>query len=102
MLFGLKFKEIKATTYTIPEGMTLPQVRAAMLQLMAEANNNHDRMGQLYNYSVDNQLAEKAGHKNAMEYFNKELADLPSSSLRMYAAVAESFSEPVSVRFGVT
>jgi len=102
MLFGLKFKEVKATKSTLPEGMTLPQVRAAMLQLMAEENTNHYRMGQLYNYVVDNKLAENAGHKNALEYFNKELADLPSSSLRMYAVVAESFSESVSARFGVT
>jgi hypothetical protein len=102
MLFGLKFKEVKETKSALPEGMTLAQVRAAMLQLMAEENTNHYRMGQLYNYVVDNKLAENAGHKNAPEYFSKELADLPASSLRMYGAVAGSFSEPVCVRFGVT
>ena len=82
--------------------MTLPQVNAAMKQLMAEEHINHYRMGQLYNYTVDNKLAEGAGFKNAPDDFSKELADLPSSSLRMYGAVAGSFSESVSVRFGVT
>jgi hypothetical protein len=101
-MFGIKFKEIKETKSAVQEGMTLPQVRVAMLQLMAEENTNHYRMGQLYNYVVDNQLAEKAGYKNALDYFSRELSDLSPASLRMYAAVAEDFTEAISVRFGVT
>jgi len=89
-------------TTTIPEGMTLEQVRVAMLQLMMGENSHHHRMGQYYNYVVDNRLAEKAGYKDAKDYFSKHLADLSQSALTMYGAVAKSFSEPVARRYGVT
>jgi hypothetical protein len=91
-----------ATTTPLPEGMTLEQVRVAMLQLMAEESSNHYRMGQLYNYVVDKRLAEKAGFKDAREYFSQHLADMSQSSLSMYGTVADAFSEPVARRFGVT
>ncbi len=59
----LRTKEDKAVTTTtttaVTEGMTLEQVRAAMLQLMMEENGNQYRMGQLYNYVVEKRLAEK-------------------------------------------
>jgi hypothetical protein len=98
-------KEATAVTTTTPavtEGMTLEQVRVAMLQLMREENSNHHRMGQYYNYVVDNRLAEKAGYKDARDYFSKHLADLSQSALSMYGAVAKAFSEPVASRYGVT
>jgi hypothetical protein len=100
-------KEAKAvttstTSTTSPEGMTLEQVRAAMLQLMMEENTNHHRMGLLYNYVVDKKLAEKAGYKDARDYFSQRLADLSQSALSMYGAVAADFSEPVARRFGVS
>jgi hypothetical protein len=44
--------------------MTLEQVRAVMLHLMMGENSHHHRMGQYYNYAVDNRLAEKAGYKD--------------------------------------
>jgi hypothetical protein len=94
-----KFKEVPSP---IKDDMTLEQAGAAMGQLMAEENLNHHRMGQLYNYVVEKKLAEKAGYKNAQDYFNKKLADLSQASLTMYGAVAKAFTEKVSVRFGVT
>jgi hypothetical protein len=102
----LRTKEDKAVTTTtttaVTEGMTLEQVRAAMLQLMMEENGNQYRMGQLYNYVVEKRLAEKAGYKDARDYFTQRLADLSQSALSMYGAVAEDFSEPVARRYGVT
>jgi hypothetical protein len=102
------FTAKEATTVTTPvitavtEGMTLEQVRLAMLQLMREENVNQHRMGQLYNHVVDKKLAEKAGYKDAKDYFSQHLADLSQSALSMYGAVAADFSEPVARRFGVT
>ena len=102
----LRSKEATAvtttTSTTITEGMTLEQVRVAMLQLMMSENSNHHRMGQYYNYVVENRLAEKAGYKDARDYFSKHLADLSQAALSMYGAVAKAFSEPVTRRFGVT
>jgi hypothetical protein len=89
-------------TATLPEGMTLEQVRTAMLQLMMGEASHHHRLGQYYNYVVDHRLAEKAGYKDAKDYFSKQLADLSQSALSMYGAVAKAFSEPVARRYGVT
>jgi hypothetical protein len=69
--------------------------------MMAESTNHH-RMGQLYNYAVDNKLAESEGYKDAEEYFSKRLSDLSSSSLRLYGTVARQFSEQIATRYGVT
>ncbi len=96
-------KEATTTTTTAgTEGMTLEQVRTAMLQLMMEENSNHHRMGQLYNYVVDKRLAEKAGYKDAKDFFRQRLADLSQPALTMYGAVAKAFSEPVARRYGIT
>lgn len=86
------FKEIK----------TLEQAHTRMLQLMAAESINHYQMGLLYNYVVDNKLAENAGYKNAMDWVGKNLCDLSQSSLTMYGLVAESFPEEICKRFGVT
>jgi hypothetical protein len=86
----------------IPEGMTLEQLRVEMLNLMAQENTNHYRMGQFYNFLVEKKLAEKAGFKDAKAYVSKHLADLSQSALSMYGAVADAFSETVSRRFGIT
>jgi hypothetical protein len=98
-MFSKKFSDMNSA---VREGMTLEQVRDAMLQLMADENTNHHRMGQLYNYVVDKKLAENARYKDAREYFSKHMADLSQSALSMYGAVAKAFSEQVGMRFGVT
>jgi hypothetical protein len=98
----LKTKEAIAVTTAILEGTTLEQARVAMLQLMREESSNHHRMGQYYNHVVDNRLAEKAGYKDARDYFSQHLADLSQATLSTYGAVAKAFSEPVARRFGVT
>jgi hypothetical protein len=106
-LFKIKeaARAIPESTYVhraIAEGTTLEQLRTELLELHAQESSNHHRMGEIYNHIVDKRLAEKAGYKDAREYFSKHLADLPQSSLSMYGAVAANFSEPVSRRFGVT
>jgi hypothetical protein len=92
---------VTATTSAVTEGMTLEQVRLAMLQLMKEENSHQHRMGQLYNYVVDKRLAEKAGYKDAKDFFAQRLADLSQATLSTYGAVAQAFSEPVARRFGI-
>lgn len=98
-MFGFKSQQEKGA---VQEGMTLEQVRVAMLDLMKEENVNHHRMGQLYNYVVGSKLAEGAGYKDSRDYFSKHLADLSWATLTTYGAVAREFSEPISRRFGVT
>jgi hypothetical protein len=88
--------------YIIPAGATLEQICVEMLRLMAEENVNHYRLGLLYGYVVDNELAEKKGFKDAPTYFRQHLADLSTATLSTYKAVAKAFSEQVAARFGVT
>jgi hypothetical protein len=106
-MFGLKFREVKkaveATQTVVQPGMTLEQVRTGMLQLLSEESINHHRLGQLYNYAVDNELAEGAGYSGgAPDYFSKNLPEVSVAALRMYGAVAEVFSEEVCAEYGIT
>jgi hypothetical protein len=94
--------ESTSVTFAIPEGATLEQLGDELLALMGQESINHHRMGQIYNHIVDKKLAEKAGHKDAREYFSKHLADMSQTALTLYGAVARNFSETVARRFGVT
>ncbi len=98
-MFKFHLKEVKKVA---TEGMTLEQVRGQMLVLLAEENLNQHRIGQLFNHVVDNQLAEKAGYKNARDYFAQQLCDVAPATLTTYGAVAANFSEEIARRFGVT
>ncbi len=51
---------------------------------------------------VKNKLPEKAGYKNASEWFSKHLVDLSQASLTLHGKVAEAFSEAFSRRFGTS
>lgn len=95
------FQTKEVTTTAVTEGMTLEQVRLAMLQLMREENDHQYQLGQLYNYVVDKELAEKAGYKDAKDFFAQRLADLSRATLATYGAVAQAFSAPVARRYGV-
>jgi hypothetical protein len=102
-MFGFKSKqESKQEQGVVHEGMTLEQVRLAMLELMKAENVNLHRMGQLYNYVVDGKLAENANYKDARTYFRQHLADLSWATLTTYGSVARNFSEPIARRYGVT
>ncbi|SEM55150.1 hypothetical protein SAMN05444354_118128 [Stigmatella aurantiaca] len=87
----LKFKEAAPTVSestavrrtAIPEDTPLEQLRAELLNLMAQENLNHHRMGEIYNHIVAKKLAEKAGFTDARAYFSQHLADLSQSSLTM-------------------
>ena len=82
----------------VPEDMTLAQAHVAFLGMMAQESINHHHMGQLYNHVVKNKLPEKAGYKNASEWFSQHLVDLSQASLTVYGKVAED----VSRRFGTS
>jgi hypothetical protein len=93
---------VQGVKFVIPEGATLEQILKEMLGLMAAENVNLHRMGQLYNYVVEKQLAQQAGFTDAPTYFRKKLANLSPATLNTYGAVAKSFTEEVTVQFGVT
>lgn len=90
------------TSTSIPEGTTLEPLKQELFGLMAQVNINYYRIGLIYNYIRDKKLAENAGFTDTKAFFSKHFADLSQTSLTLYGSVAESFTEPVSRRFGVT
>jgi hypothetical protein len=82
--------------------MTLEQVSATMLALLAEENYNQHRIGQLYNYVVKNKLAEAQKYKNAQEYFAQHVKALSRATLAAYGAVAKAFSAAHCTQYGVS
>jgi hypothetical protein len=104
-MFKWKFGDVKKAMdaqKALEKSMTLEQVRDEMLQCMAGENANRYRLGQLFNYTVDNNLAENAGYKSAPDYFRKHLVDVSPATLAAYGLMAKSFSEAIALRFGVT
>jgi hypothetical protein len=89
-------------TPPIPEGTTLEQISTELLGLMAQVSINHHRMGQLYNFMVEKRLAQKAGYKDAKDFFSQRLVNLSYATLTTYGAVAEHFSATAAHRFGVS
>jgi hypothetical protein len=99
------FKQLwkkKEESSSIPENMTLEQVRDALLLLLDEESNNHYRMGQLFNHVVDHNLAEAEGYKNAQDYFTQNIRQVSPAALYMYGRVAREFSADTCRQFGTT
>jgi hypothetical protein len=113
-MFKLKFKETlglpntvinstaNTTSLAIPEDATLDQLTDEITGLVAQEDTNHYRLGQIYNFIRDKKLPQKNGFKDAKDFFSKKFANLSQTSLTLYGAVAEVFTEPTSRLFGVT
>ena len=84
-----------------PLELTLDQVRDSMLGYVAQGNAGHYQIGRLYNYVVDNELAVKGGYASAQLFFSEHVKALSQATLSMYGSVAQEFSEPVCVAYGM-
>ena len=81
--------------------LTLEQVRDAIIAHLKEGNAGHYNIGRLYNYVVDNKLAEQRKYDSALAYFNQHIQDLSQSTLTRYGAVAREFTEEACRTHGV-
>ncbi|HYO64446.1 MAG TPA: hypothetical protein VEU33_00065 [Archangium sp.] len=81
--------------------MTLEQIRDTINGLIQQGNTAAHQIGTLYNHVVDRKLAELAGHKNAQDYFSKNVKALSQSTLTVYGTVARNFPEAICTHFGV-
>lgn len=82
--------------------LTLEGEKKALLALRDQGEDVHWQMGCHYNNIVDHRLAEAAGYKGALAFFQKEIKFIPVSTLALYALVAKSFTEEIAIRYGVT
>lgn len=80
--------------------LTLEQVRDAILAHLKEGNAGHYNIGRLYNYVVDNKLAEQK-YDSAQAYFSQHIQELSQSTLTRYGAVAREFTEEECRTHGV-
>jgi hypothetical protein len=71
-------------------------------QLLAAGNSNCHEIGVRYNQVVEHKLAEKAGYKNAPEFFSQQLKELSRATLAMYGAVAAVFSAEACAQYGMS
>ena len=93
-------EETKGSNTT--SALTLEQARDSMLSYVAQGHAGHYNIGQLYNYVVDNGLAEKNGFESAQQFFSQQVKALSQATLSLYGTVSREFSEPVCVAYGMT
>lgn len=82
--------------------LTLDQVKDSILSYLAQGNVGHYNIGRLYNYTVDNKLAEKNGYESAQQFFSQNIKALSQATLTRYGAVAREFTEEACRKYGVT
>lgn len=81
-------------------GLTLEGEKQAIETLLTAGEDDHWQIGVHYNNVVDQGLAQKAGDATAVEFFAKELKEIPQATLSRYGAVAKGFSESVAKKCG--
>jgi hypothetical protein len=81
--------------------LTLEQVRDTITQLVKQGSSQLHECGRLYNYVVDNKLAESGGYKNARDYFSQNVKVLSQTSLSNYGTVARHFSAELCAQYGM-
>ncbi|HVG58550.1 MAG TPA: hypothetical protein VNA24_08340 [Hyalangium sp.] len=93
--------QAQPTTDT-PELRELHEHCTRIRQLLAAGHANCHEIGVRYNHAVENKLAEKAGYKNAPEFFCQQLKELSRATLVAYGTVAKEFTAEMCGRYGVT
>ena len=89
-----------AATKSKARGLTLEGEKQAIETLLTAGEDDHWQIGVHYNNVVDHGLAQKAGYATAVEFFAKELKEIPQATLSRYGAVAKGFSESVAKKYG--
>jgi hypothetical protein len=82
-------------------GMSLDQLRDAIIQCLLQGNAGHYRIGRLYNHIVENRRAVNAGYPTTREYFRRHVRVLSHASLTMFGAVERKFDQPTCEKYGV-
>jgi hypothetical protein len=97
---------IKASKKPAPQQRAVPSPELqkegdAILDLITRGEDEHWQIGWHFNRIVDEGLATKSGFKSAREYFDQYVRAVPKSTLMLYGAIARTFSEDVSKKYGV-
>ncbi len=74
----------------------------AILELLAQEEDEHWQIGVHYNRIVDQRLAQAAGFKNAQEFVSQRLGGISQPTLTLYGTIAKAFPEEVAKKYGST
>jgi hypothetical protein len=86
---------------TTTSALTLQQALDSIFGYLKQGNAGHYKIGQLYNYIVSNELAEKNGYESAQQFFSQHVKALSQATLTRYGAVAREFTEESCSKHGV-
>jgi hypothetical protein len=84
-----------------PLNLTLEEVRERIEYLVMAGHECHYHLGQLYNYVVTENLAQKGGYESAQHYFSQHFKSLSQSALSLYGTVARMFSNEACTNHGM-
>src|SRR5262249_49357498 len=76
--------------------------RTAILDLLANEEDDHWKIGAHYNRIVDGRLAQADGFKDAREFVSREISGVSHSTIELYGAIARAFSEDAAKKYGST
>jgi hypothetical protein len=95
----------QARKLAVVPGLSDLTFEAAVQQLHELLRNERAaqwKIGQLYNYIVDNKLAEQNGYRYTREFFAQEFRNVGQTMLTLYGTVARALDEQVTQKYGVT
>ncbi len=74
----------------------------AILDLLANEEDEHWQIGAHYGRIVEERLYEGGGFKTAREFVSQRLGGIAQSTLTLYGAIAKSFPEEIAKKYGST
>jgi hypothetical protein len=89
------------TMTAVSVDVTIDEIRDTMIALGRQGSTAGYQIGTLWNHVVDRKLAEIAGYKSAVDYFNKHVKTLSQSTLTVYGTVARNFTEAHCTQYGM-
>ena len=85
-----------------PKATSSPELEkecTAILDLLANEEDEHWQIGMHYNRIVDGRLAQAAGYPSAQEFASQRLAAISHATLSRYSAIARAFPEEVAKKY---
>lgn len=80
----------------------LESEKRAILKLADQGEDAHWQIGVHYNRIVDDELAEKAGFRDAHSFFASEIKKLSQAMLSLDGRVAKAFPQQSALKYGVS
>jgi len=84
------------------EALPLDEAVAKLKEYLKQGIAAHWSAGEIYNHLIDKRIPEKAGFRNAKDFFVKNFGEVGQSSLSIYGAVQRRFTVEIAQKYGMT